>query len=184
MSQSAVLKNCYEIIFNILEKLGTESKLFLVRDAADLGKETDTPVLYMGVSDICQLVQDKNGQQIVFNEVHYDEPTRIGFVLTLTIVSKSSMALLEAVGCIIRYFKDENTISLKDEYTWHGNDDGKIYIEPVVRDTDLARAISLPLPDISLKYRIELGINSEKGTPFRRVEKRDIKSNTMGDMKK
>jgi hypothetical protein len=33
------------------------------------------------------------------------------------------------------------------------------------------------LPEATLHYRLEMGINSQKGAPFKRVEKRTIKGN-------
>jgi hypothetical protein len=162
--------------------MGANLQLFSVEngcilDGADGAAGGFKTTVYLGIAGISQLSSDKNGQKIVVDEVSYEEPARIGFLVSITAVSRRYPDALEAVGAIIRHFKDANTIFVGED-SWHGNTDGLVFIEPVIGEPDGRRRIpGREPPSLTIEYRIEVGINSEKGTPFRRVEKREIKSN-------
>ena len=62
------------------------------------------------------------------------------------------------------------------EYKWHGEEGGKVFIEPVVCEPEPRAGYGeTRLPGVTLKYTMEMGINSEKGISFKRVEKKAIK---------
>jgi hypothetical protein len=181
MSQHAVLRYCYDTVFTALKKLGNESKLFSV-EGGNFGKKGPAPssTVYMGVSDVSQLVHDKNNQKIFVDDVSYDAPTFVGMVLALAVMAKTYSEALEIMGCVIRYFKDNSSFALGN-YAWHEEEKGFFYLEPLVRDTRAAGGINLQeSPVLTLEYKIELAINSENGVQFKRVEQRDIKSKNMG----
>jgi hypothetical protein len=180
MNQSAILRAAYETIFKELSELGKKDGLFKVGNGTpQMLKDKQPAAVYLGVSDICQLYPDKNGQKIEVEKMIYEAPTRVGCVFCLTVISETFPSLLEAAGQLIQYFKDNNTILL-ESYKWHGEDEGKIYIEPIVRKPELGdRLKTHDLPIISLGYTLEVGINSQKGIPFKRVEKKVIKGNIM-----
>jgi hypothetical protein len=123
--------------------------------------------------DIGQIAQDKNGQQITVEDVAFEAPARIGFLVAFEVISDMYPDILEATGALIRYFKDNNKILVND-FTWHGNEDKTAFIEPIVRQPDERRVSVQTQPSLSLHYMVEVGINSEKGTPFKRVERRKI----------
>ncbi|MDR0312020.1 MAG: hypothetical protein LBI14_00320 [Treponema sp.] len=176
MNQSAILRASYEAIYNDLSKLGKENKLFLMGDG-DSSKTGTEASVYLGISDLSQICADKNGQKIVEDEMTFEAPTQVGCIFFLTVSAKTYPPILEAVGSLIQYFKDNNAIVLED-HKWHGEDKGKIFIEPVIREPELQKEIKIhEIPAIILKYRMEMGINSQKGTPFKRIEKRTIKGN-------
>jgi hypothetical protein len=178
MNQSAVLRASYEKIYKNLAALSEETKLFLLC-GGDEDISDDGAKVILGVSDVCQLCPDKNGEKVEENEMIFEVPARLGCVLFLTVISKAYPALLETAGLLIQYFKDNNYIQLED-YKWHGDNEGKIFIEPVIRKPEPSGGTkNCDLPYITLKYTMEMSINSQKGTPFRRVEKREIKGSTM-----
>ncbi|GHV57645.1 hypothetical protein AGMMS49579_23810 [Spirochaetia bacterium] len=182
MGQSAVLKVCYESFYKTLADMGAQAQLFSVEDGPiidgkDSAKKEFKSTVYLGIADIGQVAQDKNGQNIIVDEISYKEPTRIGFILSIRVVSEKYPDLLEAIGVVIRYFKDNNTIPA-GEYSWHGNDGGLIYVESVIREPEGKRGqFDHEKPSLTVEYRIEVGINSEQGTSIRRVEKTDIRGN-------
>ena len=108
----------------------------------------------------------------------FEAPAQVGCVLYLTVISERYPPLLEAAGALIRYIKDNNIILLPD-YTWHGENEGKIVLEPVIRDLEAHKEPQFynNMPCITLKYRMEMGINSQKGAPFKRVKERTITGN-------
>jgi hypothetical protein len=178
MSQSAILRAGYELIRNNLSALGGETKLFVL---CDKDKEVSDNVskVILGVSDVCQLCSDKNGEKVEENEIIYEIPARVGCVLFLTVISDNYPAVLETAGLLVQYFKDNNFIQL-DEYKWHGEKEGKIFIEPVVRKPATHSGYSnKDLPSVTLEYVMEIGINSLKGTAFKRVEKMKITGGTI-----
>jgi hypothetical protein len=182
MSQSLILKQVYESLYQKLSEIGANLQLFYVEngcitDSIDMQKGEFRSVVYLGIADISQLTIDKNGQKIIVDETSFEEPARIGFIMSITAVSRRYPDVLETIGAIIRYFKDTNIISAGD-YNWHGNTGGQVYIEPVIREPrGKYDRISQEWPSLTIEYRIEVGINSEKGTQIRRVDKQEIKSN-------
>jgi hypothetical protein len=178
MSQSAILKAAYETIYKNISELGEENGLFQVSNGSmetlKGGKQAE---VYLGISDLCQLYTDKNGQKVEMDEMIFEVPARVGCILFMTIISRTYPSLLETAGWLIQYFKDNNAIQLED-YKWHGENEGKIFIEPVIRKPELLRRPqSNDLPAIILEYQLEVGINSQKGVSFKRVEKKILKGN-------
>lgn len=178
MKQSAILKASYEMIYKNLSDLGKEKKIFTVNDGGVVSPKSETDAsVYVGISDICQLCPDKNGEKVEVDEILFETPAQIGCILFITITSKFHPVLLETAGSIIQYFKDNNAIIVQD-YKWHGENEGKIYIEPLIRKLEPQRMSKAhDMPVVTLEYQIEMGINSLKGTPFKRVEKPIIKGN-------
>jgi hypothetical protein len=180
VNQSAILKAAYETVYKGLSELGEKNGLFWVGTGApEVPKDGQPAAVYLGVSDICQLYPDKNGSKIEVDEMIFEVPARVGCIISLTVMSEIYPPLLETAGQIIQYFKDNNNIRLED-YKWHGEDEGKIFIEPVIRKPEPAGRPKIhDLPAISLEYILEVGINSLKGTAFKRVEKQVVKGNIM-----
>ena len=179
MNQSAVLKHCYDQIFLSLTELGKKTPVFAVGDGGGNKEKKDkSPVLFLGVTDVSQISQDKTGEKVYINGKAYPEPTFVGCFLSLTVVAEKYSEALEIAGAVIRYFKDENAISLGD-YNWHGNDRDKVFLEPIVRQPEGYAGQNLAVPCITLNYRLEVAINSAKEEGFRRVEKRDIRSKSL-----
>ena len=179
MNQSGILRAIYETIYKKLSDLGNETDLFTMSEGGALEepKNGEHPVLCLGVSDVSQLYPDKNGQKIQENEMLFEAPAQIGCVLFLTVIDKYYPKLLDTVGLLIQYFKDNNVIQLED-YKWHGEDVGKIVIEPVTREPQHQNEPFFHnYPAITIVYRMEMGINSFKGISFKRVEKTTLKGN-------
>jgi len=178
MNQSAILRAGYETIYKNLSALAEEGKLFVMSgEGAERQEIGSQPKVRLGVSDVSQLYPDKNGQKVEENEMSFEAPARVGCILFLTVIAKTYAPLLETVGMLIQYFKDNNSILL-EEYRWHGENEGKIFIEPVTRKPEPQSVEKCQsAPSITLEYYMEMGINSLKGTPFKRVEKREIRGN-------
>jgi hypothetical protein len=88
--------------------------------------------------------------------------------------SRSYPALLEAMGCAARFFKDNPAVSAGD-CGWHGNAKADVFLEPVIREPSAGGGVQ-DEPSLTLYYRAEAGVNSQKGESFRRVEKRDLRT--------
>jgi len=183
MRQSAVLKAGYEAVYSGLSAFGGETRLFVVdefgaQSTPDSSKQT---VASLGVCDVSQICQDKNGHTVESEGQIYEAPTQVGYIISVTVASKSYPALLEAAGAIVQYFKDNNAIRLAD-YSWHGEAEGKIVIEPVIHAPDSHKEPQFynGLPSIVLKYSMDVGINSLNGSTFKRVKEREIKGSIIG----
>ena len=160
MSQSAVLRHCYDSLSGIFEDLGKSSGLFTI-DKRDGKEPSRGAAVYLGVSDLAQVSQDKNGEKVFVDEKVYAAPTYAAFILAVSVRADSYPALLEVTGCIIRYFKDNPSFPIGD-YSWHGMPGDQIYIEPVIREP--ARGKTVPeSPGVILEYRVEAAVNSEIG---------------------
>jgi hypothetical protein len=188
VKQSGILQKSYEGIYQILANLGAELGLFSVEnghlDKRESTKEGPKTVVLLEIADISQLAKDKNGQEIIVDEVSYEEPSRIGFIVSITAISDQYPDMLEALGAIIRHFKDDNTIPIGD-FGWHGSTDGLVYIEPIIREPGSGKnRASQASPALALEYRVEVAINSENGTRVKRVERQRIRSNVMDGTKK
>lgn len=131
----------------------------------------------VSVVDICQLAQDKNGQRIVIDERRYELPALYALVSRVNLGGADWGLVLSAAGAVARGLKDGPVIEL-GEYNWHGNQGGRTFIEPIVR---ASRTVNGPPsgPAASLEYRIEAGVNSGIGEEFKRVEKRDLRTERM-----
>jgi hypothetical protein len=175
VNQSAVLRYCYNTVFEILKKESEKSHLFNVAERMFDDKKPEQTTVFLGVSDIAQITQDKNGEKVFINEQEYPAPTYIAFILTINITSEQYQDVLETVGYFVRYFKDNNTFGA-DEYNWHGNTSNLIYMEPVIREPEMNRMLNnQSSPVVRLEYRVEAAINSERGGVFKRVQTRDIR---------
>jgi hypothetical protein len=82
-------------------------------------------------------------------------------------------ALLEALGCVARFLKDNPSVSVKD-CAWHGGGGQEVFLEPVVREPPAAGMGERH--SLTLYYRAETALNSERGQTFHRVEKRDLRT--------
>ncbi|QQO09007.1 hypothetical protein [Breznakiella homolactica] len=180
MSQYGILRHCYETLFGILSEVGSSTGLFDVRGGVPAAAAPEAAGVFLIVTDVAQVSQDKNGEKVFVDEKTYPAPTYVAFIAAVTVISGTYPALLEAAGCIIRYFKDHNTFSPGD-YNWHGNSNDTVYIEPVIREPIVNRPLPAgqAFPAVTIEYRIEAAVNSEKGGEFRRVQKTDIRSKTV-----
>jgi hypothetical protein len=181
MNQSKVLCYCYDTVFSILKKEGEASGLYTVAECTmDENVKSAETFVYLGVSDLAQISQDKNGEKVFvtdadLSEQQFPAPTFMAFILSIRIASQRYQDALEAAGHLINYFKDNNTFPL-DEYKWHGNKNNVIYMEPIIREPDINRMLNnFSTPSIMLEYRIEAAINSRKGGVFKRVQSREIR---------
>ncbi len=179
MNQSGILRHCYETIFNILKTEGERSKLYTVLEGGiNEYSEAVKPKtsVYLEVSDIAQTRQDKNGEKVFIGDEQFPSPTYMACIFTIGIAAEQYTDALEASGCIVRYFKDNNFFEA-GEYNWHGNTSNTVYVEAFIREPDINRtAKNASTPFVSLDYRIEAALNSEKGEVFKRVQSRDIKA--------
>ncbi len=180
MIQSDILSACYDTIYKNLSALSEESKKFYMNGKGTL-EEPETgqpPLVCLGVSDVKQLFPDKNGEKIEDNEMLFEVPARIGCIFSLTVTSEYYPQVLETVGLLIQYFKDNNTV-LAEDYKWHGETKGNIFLEPLTGKPEPKKAAQSGYPSITLEFGAEVGINSLKGTGFKRVEKRTVTGNIM-----
>jgi hypothetical protein len=180
MSQSSILRHCYNKIFQILKREGETSKLYNLSERIFDGNIKDArTAVFVEVSDLAQILQDKNGEKVFIDEQQFAAPTYIACIFTIEIASVHYENVLETAGHIIRYFKDNNTFET-GEYNWHGNIHQKIYIEPIIRDPENNRMMKkYSMPFVSLEYRIEAAINSEIDGTFKRVQSREIRGKPM-----
>lgn len=178
MKQKGVLKHLFSTILSRLEKTGEESSLFTVVDGTP---QTNTPhsetVVYLSVSDICQIERDKTGERIVVDEKRYELPAQIALCFRIYINAPLYIDVLETAGYIISFLKDMPPIDAA-EYNWHTNESGQIYLAPIARPIKINIS---PMPnfqsELYLEYIADAGINSLNGEEFTRVDKRDIRGN-------
>lgn len=143
-------------------------------------EESSLPDLQFSIviTDLCQLLQDKNGQRIIVDERRYELPSLFAMLARVEVVSESWNRCLIAAGYICGYMKDHAVVELGD-YNWHGNIGGRTFFEPLIRDVHQSGAFVQDEGHIYLEYRIEAGINSSLGEEFKRVEKRDLRTEKM-----
>lgn len=178
MMQYEILKYMYAQFSQLIADAGKENDLYSV-ETGSYPEHIEKVIVHAAVTDVCQFACDKTGQRIIIDEKRYELPARIAVSLSLIITGSEYDSILEAAGCIIRTLKD-NAVLKAGEYNWHGNDDGSMYIESVVRNPQAGKSgLVNGYPSIVLDYRIEAGINSAKGEEFTRVDKRDIRSDMM-----
>lgn len=173
--QSSVLGFVYRSISDRLDILGKTSGLFSYHKAPAVENE-DVPTVSIFVTDICQIVQDKNGQRIVVDELRYELPSLISVSIGIVISGKDYDRILDVTGLIAGSLKDNPFIDA-GAFNWHGNTGGRIYVEPVIRCP--SRTFSYNDQHVVLEYRFEAGINSGHGEAFTRVEKREVRSEVM-----
>ncbi|MDR1933054.1 MAG: hypothetical protein LBQ57_09585 [Spirochaetales bacterium] len=189
MRQSGIFRAVYEAVCEALAAEGEATGLFTLSRAGNGGKtegygtdrrdNAEGPAetrLRLCVCDLCQTGQDKNGQRVIAGEMSYEAPARFAITFAVRGVARSEAALLEAMGCAARFFKDNPAVSVKG-YGWHGNGNADVFLEPLIRGSGPAGAGGAgDEPSLALYYRAEAGINSQKGESFRRVEKRDLRT--------
>ena len=130
----------------------------------------------VNVNDISQSMCDKSGQRLIIDEQQYEQPARFEMCLCIYVSSSDAAKALLQYAKIAVYFKDNPSIDIS-KFNWHGCNDGKVYLEPVIRHADPEKLSS---EDgncrLELRYIVEFSLNSEKASAFKRVEKRDIRS--------
>jgi hypothetical protein len=178
MRQSNILRHCYDSVFTILKREGETSNLFTVEESGfDNNQKSEKAKVFMSVSDIAQISQDKNGEKVFIDEEQFPAPTYLAFILAINISAEKYQDILETCGYIVHYFKDNNFFEA-GVYNWHGNTNKNMYIEGIIRKPDINRTVNHQyLPLVTLEYRIEAAINSKKGEKFKRVEEREIRGN-------
>jgi hypothetical protein len=176
MRQSKIFRTVYEAVSDALAGEGKTSGLFTLlpggSGAADRPAEA---LVRLEVADLCQTAGDKNGQRLIEEEKSYEAPARFTMVLAVRGEAPSYPALLEAMGCVARFLKDNPSVSVKD-CAWHGSEESEVFLEPVVREPSAAGPEAGGLPCLTLYYRVDAALNSERGKSFRRVEKRDLRT--------
>jgi len=175
--QSAIMQFVYERISDLLTERGKQSALFSVTATPPSDVRGGT-LVFIAATDVCQIQTDRTGQKITLGTSEVDIPALCVMSLTILIYGISYGAMLAAAGSIIAFLKD-NSVQPCERYNWHGNTHDTFFIEPVIREPTDGKDIS-DKKVICLEYRIEVGINSEKEQPFKRVEKRTIQSNMLG----
>lgn len=175
VDQSSVLKHIYDFLTKTLSKLGSDSTLFAVENFGTDADTSKNAIAFIGVTDLVQIQQDLNGEKIIIGEVRVPAPTHIAFIVAITVMSMNYSDLLGALGIIIQYLKDNTTIPVA-EYNWHGNTGSTFFIEPIVRSPTIGKEfIEYKTPFLTLEYRIETAVNSQKSENFKRVKDRDIR---------
>jgi hypothetical protein len=183
MRQSKIFRVVYEAVCEALAEEGAATGLFSLSTEGGGIRE---PVrefpgglaparVRLGVSDLCQTAQDKSGQRIIAGELSYETPARFAMTLSVRGEARSWPALLEAMGCAARFFKDNPSVEAAD-CAWHGSGEGRVFLEPVLRQPAAAGSPAGEPLSLTLYYRVEAALNSEKAEAFRRVQKRDIKT--------
>ena len=179
-----VFRAVYEAVANALAEEGARSGLFTVKGVSgtfangsrpdgELSAEPAPVSMRLTVCDLCQTALDKNGQRVFSGDLGFEAPARFAMMLALRGEAQSWQALLEALGAAARFLKDKPSVSVKD-FVWHGNLRGEVFLEPVIREPGIAgqgEGVAL-----SLYYKVEAALNSEKGESFRRVAKRDLRT--------
>jgi hypothetical protein len=182
MRQSKIFRTVYEAVSEALAGEGEASGLFTLArmGCGERPRVSDMPAegpaearLYFEVTDLCQTAGDKSGQRLIAGEKSYEPPARFAMILALRGTARSYPALLEALGCAARFLKDNPAVTVGD-CAWHGSG-GRVFIEPVIREPSSAAGRG-DAPFLTLYYRVEAALNSEKGKSFRRVEKRDLRT--------
>jgi hypothetical protein len=168
------------MVFEFLKKEGERSGLFCLAQGVFDGIITSEATrVFLSVSDMAQISQDKNGEKVFIDEQQFPAPTFLAIILRIGIAAKQYQDVLESAGSIICYLKDNNTFHM-DEFNWHGNQSNSFYMEPVIRETEINQVSNYQaIPFVSIEYRIELAINSEKSGAFTRVQSKDIRGKPM-----
>lgn len=170
--QTEIISGIYDQIAKSLTQLHKNCKSF------SLSENTDCYVQF-GIVDICQEMLDKSGQYVFVDEKEYKVPSFFDICFSITVSGKNIKKVLDSYAKIAVYFKDNNTIDIK-EWNWHENPTDKIYLEPVVRplktDADFEAS---GITKLELRFRTEFALNSENGRGFKRVEQKIINSNVM-----
>lgn len=135
--------------------------------------DVDVSVL---VKDICQSMLDRSGQRIIHDEKMYEPPAMYEICIAIRIEGKDIKQVLQTYGEIAVLFKDNPQIDISS-YAWHNCSSSLIYLEPVIRKTDINKESFVNgIHQLELLYKTEFSINSQKTYEFKRVEKREIHS--------
>ncbi|MDR3303828.1 MAG: hypothetical protein LBS86_05390 [Treponema sp.] len=169
MGQETVLQYCYDALCERLAALGETSGLFAL-DAVH-GTRTGASTVRVGIADVSQVAADRNGVHVVVDERLYAAPTRIACVVALTVSAERYTDALATLGMLVKHFKEQNTLEV-GAFNWHGNTDGMIYLEPLLREPERRPVAETPV--LTLEYRFEVGINAEQSEPVHRVEQRSV----------
>ncbi len=181
MRQHKILREIYEQFSAVLTGASAGGTVFTLHQGCPSPCTDKTPRLYLCVSDISQIQECKNGERIILNELQYEFPSIFQMLFTVYITGMDCADVLEACGAAIQAIKDMEPMKVT-EYTWHGNEDGSVYLEPVIRPCDYRVPSDKPdFPCLALSYQIIAGINSEKGGSFKRIEKRDIRTGSLNN---
>lgn len=184
MDQSAVLKYIYDSLTQNLSQLGSDSTLFSVENFGKVTEDagvSQKAIVFLGVTDFAQIQQDLNGGKIIIDEIRVPAPTHIAFIVAITVMSMNYSAILGALGIIVRHLKDNNAIAVA-EYNWHGNTSSSFFVEPIVRSPNSGKEfVGYTTPFLTLEYRIEVAINSQKSESFKRVKEMDIRGKILED---
>lgn len=175
MMQSGVLGYTYRLLRDRLEELASDSGLYHMTVGSNVPGKNSKPSVSIAVTDICQIAQDKNGQRIVVDELRYELPSLVAVSIAIVISGNECDTVLDAAGCIAGYMKDNPVIDA-GEYNWHGNTNGRIYVEPKIRGPVAGSTILRDQQQVVMEYCFEAGINSGIGEAFTRVEKREVRS--------
>jgi hypothetical protein len=182
MRQSGIFRVVYEAVCEALAEEGAATGLFAFspegggREPAREFPGGPAPVrVRLGVCDLCQTAQDKSGQRVVAGEASYEAPARFAMTLAVRGEARSWPVLLEAMGCAARFFKDNPCLEAGD-CAWHGAGTGRVFLEPVIRQPSAAGNGAGEPPSLTLHYRVEAALNSEKAETFRRIQKRDLRT--------
>lgn len=156
------------VVLYIKNSLSKDSKIKC--DIVDEFSEKHDRQLKIEIIDLFQSSNDKTGQKIIVNEKLYEVPAQYIMFLRISFSGKKLEEVLSLYGQVAVYFKDHNNFEC-GEYNWHGNELNKIFLEPVIRKEPINSEY------LHLDYRIELQLNSNKGTDFVRVEKKVLNAN-------
>jgi hypothetical protein len=177
MKQSDVMKYILESIRGSLVDISGKERIFMVEECGqkrDSGSD-QLPVVRIEITDVCQLAFDKSGERIVVDEKQYEPPTQFAMCIRFAVSGADVSLVLGAVGELAVFFKDNPSVDISD-CSWHGNDLKKIFLEPVIRQPVPGNELQKDGCVLNLDYRIDFGINSRRGTTFKRVENRDLRS--------
>lgn len=124
----------------------------------------------LDVIDLFQCANDRTGQKIIVNEKMVDVPTQFVMILRISFSGKNLEENLSNYGRVAVFFKDNNSFECGD-FGWYGNENGRFFVEPVIRRESHCNEY------LHLDYRIDLQLNSVKTEKFTRVEKKILNAN-------
>ncbi|MDR1316379.1 MAG: hypothetical protein LBK13_05850 [Spirochaetales bacterium] len=175
MRQSGIFRLVYEGVSGALAGVGVSSGLFTVGEGAGAGEAR----LCVEVADLCQTAVDKSGERFIAGDVSYEWPARFGMILVVRGEAGSYPELLDALGCAARFLKDNPFVGAGG-CAWHGGGECRVFIEPFVREPSAVAAVCAVSGEgrrcLCLYYRVEVALNSEVGKPFRRIQRRDLRT--------
>jgi hypothetical protein len=182
MRQSGIFRVVYEAVSGVLAGEGVSSGIFAMGSGDGAGAGLDGARLYVDVVDLCQTAGDKSGERFIAGEESYEWPARFAMILAVRGVAGAYPELLEALGYVARFLKDHPFVGAGG-CAWHGGGECRVFIEPLVREPSAGAAVCAAPGEgreggrcLCLYYRVEVALNSEVGKPFRRIERRDLRT--------